>query len=430
MSIYTGFFQGATVVRLCNAGHRVINATLQSGSVFKGEMNSDLIAKLRRLALKDRVSQLKARPKRAVATPSTSDLNVNGTLSRLCSDAQDVVAALERRAKSHAGAEDDGKVNRLGGFGRLYSDSEDLAQVAAIEAANEEEKSIAEASFAMKPTLGDVNITSIGNPGSAMSPDTWLALSTTQPDSGLGIHDTQNIDMTLSSVEPGTSAQFRDLVENSLGGGALLDTDGLMDACELLREIERDDLEVLVSSNRADGGAIQPVTGTVDLPGGLEPFSEQPTPVATESERAAVMFNGTDDLSASRGPQDQRRTWDEEHDGNGSTDSAGGGGMDSESGSGNRGEPALKRSRTRTDGRDKKETLTEEEKAEIRKKRNREAAARSNLKRKIRNESVRRELAKLTQQAVRLRVQETMLRDENTRLRNALRAAKIPFLTG
>lgn len=427
MSTYTGFFQGATVVRLCNAGHCVINATLQSGSVFKGEMNTELIAKLRRLALKDRVSHLKAYPKRAVASPSTSDLNVNGTLSRLCSDAQDVVTALEKRAKSQADVNVDEKFGRRGSFDRECSEGEDVAQVAAMEAAKEAERETVEASPTIHTEPSGINITSVGRLGDTTGPNTWSIVSPVQPDSGSALSEGQNIDISAIDSGPGISAQFRDLVENSLGDDALLDTDGLMDACELLGEINPGGLAALVSSNRGNMGDNQSVPATVNPTATLELFSKQPTRIAAESDRGAPLFSGTEDLSVSMGPHGAIQAWEEEHGGNASTESAGGGELESESGSR---EPALKRRRTRTDGREGKDTLTEEEKAEIRKKRNREAAARSNLKRKIRNESMRRELAKLTQQAVRLRVKETMLRDENTRLRNALRAAKIPFLPG
>lgn len=433
MSTYTGFFQGATVVRLCNAGHCVINATLQSGSVFKGEMNSELIAKLRRLALKDRVSQLKTRPKRVLSSPSTSDLNVNGTLSRLCSDAQDVVTALEKRAKSQAGANSKEKANQLGAFTRVHSDGEDVGQVAAMEAAKEENMDITEGSPTVQTEPSDANVTSIASLGNTVGYNTWPVASPALADPGTAFVGDQNVDVNMIGSEPGISAQFRDLVENSLGEDALLDTDGLMDACELLGEIDPGSLVALVSSNRGNADGHEPVLAaddsraTVDPPAAHKLFTKLPPETATETDNAQLALSGTDELSVSGGPHDPGRGWDEEHGGNLSAESVGDGGMESESGSR---EPAVKRRRTRADGRDGKDALTEEEKAEIRKKRNREAAARSNLKRKIRNESVRRELAKLTQQAVRLRVKETMLRDENTRLRNALRTAKIPFLTG
>lgn len=58
------------------------------------------------------------------------------------------------------------------------------------------------------------------------------------------------------------------------------------------------------------------------------------------------------------------------------------------------------------------------EKAEIRKQRNRIAAAKSNIKRKIRNESLRKDLADIQKRAAILRQQEKDLRAENVRLRS------------
>lgn len=58
-----------------------------------------------------------------------------------------------------------------------------------------------------------------------------------------------------------------------------------------------------------------------------------------------------------------------------------------------------------------------EVKAELRKMRNRAAAARSNVKRKIRNETLRRDLAEITRRETELRALETVLREENVKLR-------------
>lgn len=56
--------------------------------------------------------------------------------------------------------------------------------------------------------------------------------------------------------------------------------------------------------------------------------------------------------------------------------------------------------------------------AELRKQRNREAAARSNVKRKLRNEALRRDLAQVNARAAELRATEKTLREENVRLRS------------
>lgn len=74
--------------------------------------------------------------------------------------------------------------------------------------------------------------------------------------------------------------------------------------------------------------------------------------------------------------------------------------------------------RSTTEGTDEKTTKGGKElKAELRKKRNRAAAARSNVKRKIRNEALRRDLANINRRAAELRATEKMLRQENVRLR-------------
>lgn len=57
-------------------------------------------------------------------------------------------------------------------------------------------------------------------------------------------------------------------------------------------------------------------------------------------------------------------------------------------------------------------------KAELRRQRNRDAAAKSNVKRKIRNEALRRDLAEVNKRANELRSIERQLREENVRLRS------------
>lgn len=56
-------------------------------------------------------------------------------------------------------------------------------------------------------------------------------------------------------------------------------------------------------------------------------------------------------------------------------------------------------------------------KAELRKRRNREAAAKSNVKRRIRNEALRKDLAEVNERVTELRAMEKVLREENVRLR-------------
>ncbi|CDF34986.1 unnamed protein product [Chondrus crispus] len=64
-------------------------------------------------------------------------------------------------------------------------------------------------------------------------------------------------------------------------------------------------------------------------------------------------------------------------------------------------------------------------KAELRKQRNRAAAARSNVKRKVRNETLRRDLAAASRRAAQLRAVEKVLREENVRLRSLANRHKL-----
>lgn len=83
--------------------------------------------------------------------------------------------------------------------------------------------------------------------------------------------------------------------------------------------------------------------------------------------------------------------------------------------SGSQSESCAKRAR----GWDETEGKLEgkELRAALRKQRNREAAAKSNVKRKIRNEALRRDLAEVSKRATELRAMEKVLREENVRLR-------------
>ncbi|CDF34987.1 unnamed protein product [Chondrus crispus] len=89
MGLYTGFYQGATVVRLCSAGHRIINATLQSGSVIQGELNSETTTRLHKLAVMDRLGKVKERPSSLVMPASPLNLS-----AMLAADAPEEVEAL------------------------------------------------------------------------------------------------------------------------------------------------------------------------------------------------------------------------------------------------------------------------------------------------------------------------------------------------
>lgn len=62
MGLYTGLYQGATMVRLCVLGHSVVNETLQSGRVIKEETNPAVIGKLNRLAHDEQLDMVIERP--------------------------------------------------------------------------------------------------------------------------------------------------------------------------------------------------------------------------------------------------------------------------------------------------------------------------------------------------------------------------------
>lgn len=64
--------------------------------------------------------------------------------------------------------------------------------------------------------------------------------------------------------------------------------------------------------------------------------------------------------------------------------------------------------------------IERERRAELRRQRNREAAQRSNLRRKIKNDTLKRELSETHARATALRAQELALREENLRLRKKL----------
>lgn len=61
---------------------------------------------------------------------------------------------------------------------------------------------------------------------------------------------------------------------------------------------------------------------------------------------------------------------------------------------------------------------------ELRKQRNREAAQRSNLRRKLKNDTLKRELNEINAKAIELRARELALREENLRLRSKLKKSK------
>ena len=352
MGLYTGFYQGATVVRLCSAGHCVINATLQSGSVIQGESNRELKTKLHKLAVVDRLSRLKERPVKLIMPSEGVDV-----AEMMDADAAaDVVAALSKQA---------GNTNN----GTASAQEKDKCSDATVY----------------------ININGTETP------------------------EMQNLDMTRDSEKElsqkehtlDTDALFAN-AETDLNGG-FETAEALLDTNELMGEMEG---VVNADSKMTDTYAAETQgTSQIDLNGVMV---RSGTCSSSSSKRGSSGCSS--DMRGEKGNSDSDKTVV-----GGEGESGKSGKSVEEDGGDNSGKEKAKEK-----GVDK--VLTEEEKAEIRKKRNREAAARSNLKRKLRNESVRRDLACLTQRAIRLRVKEMMLRDENNRLRNALRDAKIMYL--
>lgn len=385
MGLYTGFYQGATVVRLCSAGHSVINATLQSGSVIQGELNSELIARLHKMAVADRMSRIKERPS-ALILPSSS-LNVP---SMLGDDAREAAADLSKHnSDTHmdgihiGGGGDDGGGDNSGGDDD--GGGKDVVQDAGM--TGEE----AQAALDVKAALGGDS---------------------------------------LFGADP------------DVGGVDFTNGDGLMDAHEMLGEmdsacqagteqclgeiaIEQNDCEASVekSPSTASQSSKQANSRVQEWAFALQAEAEAHTVAVAEEVADAdqVVENANDTEAPEVAEMYLESTVPASNDGSESQSTG-------EKSSGSRRKRGRKE--IKDDAKQAQAALSEVEKAEIRKKRNREAAARSNLKRKLRNESVRRDLASLTQRAIRLRVKEMMLRDENTRLRNALRHAKVSFLPG
>lgn len=337
MGLYTGFYQGATVVRLCSAGHCVINATLQSGSVIQGELNADITAKLHKMAVLDRLTRVKERPASLVMPASPLNLN-----AMLAAEAPEEVEAL------------------VEGVEQMPSKPEMLDS---------------DGLFASEPQVTSADL-----------------------DDSSGLMDTGDLLAGMDNVDnvcaeaPRIQAERADLNVLALqdrgpgGGGEEEDSSAVDDGngCKVV--------------NGGLGRSVE--TGNGDITGERSFLGRCPSWASRSSKRTELETEEKSSSPNGFGDEDMQM-------GAGGSQSSGakssGGGVDATT--------------TATSG------AVELDKAEIRKKRNREAAARSNLKRKLKNESVRRDLASLTQRAIRLRVKEMMLRDENTRLRTAVRRA-------
>lgn len=315
MGLYTGFYQGATVVRLTSAGHCVINATLQSGSVIQGELNSEVTNRLHKLAVMNRLSCVKTNP--ASLLMPASPLNLPAMLA---TDTPEEAQAIAKDAEN------------------VHNDNEEELDTDGL--------------FAAEPP--DVAV------GGVVEGDELLSTA----------------DMMLS-FEDARSVGTREREESRFGlldpggdGGRVLEgigIEGELGKCASSSSGSRDDAVTPVTVVTAEKDS--PCSGLEDITrGGVE-------------GEFGVASLGAGDSQSSGGRDGEKK----DEDGGGSK--------------------------------------VEMDKTEIRKQRNRAAAARSNLKRKLKNEKVRKDLATLTQRAIRLRVKEMMLRDENTRLRTALRHA-------
>lgn len=334
MGLYTGFYQGATVVRLCSAGHCVINATLQSGSVIQGELNSEVTNRLHRLAVIDRLSRIKERPTSLVMPASPLDLHA--MLTTAAPEEAEIIAKHAGNCTENGAVADvlfepgtpDGTPNGTDGVVNGENDLLDAGE--------------------MLMNMDDVRTTQLRQ----------------REDTGLGfLNPAEGTEGVVSSSEAHTE-------QTKHGAPAT--------------EVER--YTSSVSGSREETPSLA---------------ANETTPEKSTLSRMESVLNDNEEQAfgkdeAPMGAESQISV------------ATGAGGNETSRGGATASSASL-----------------EIDKTEIRKQRNRAAAARSNLKRKLKNESIRRDLATLTQRAIRLRVKEMMLRDENTRLRNALRRGGI-----
>lgn len=380
MGLYTGFYQGATVVRLCSAGHCIINATLQSASVIQGELNADITTRMHKLAVADRLSKVKEKPSALVMPASPLDLSAI------------LAGEVPEEAKALADEMDespDSKTPPLDTDG-LFADTPDVTDA---------------------PDVGGGEID-----GTGVLMDTGDMLVTlNEPAACPSSMRSQEETPTLNVLDDENRRKARG-VEDEGGGG-----DGGRDIALQMPDVENGTSEL--NSGAEEIGAEQDISPALDKreDQNKSERNEVVSPAVPNGERLTA--RSIADKCASWVSRSSKRIARDGEEKSTSPDMH----IDEDSGTGKSADERRSRAggaRTKGGGT---QTATsgpnELDKAEIRKKRNREAAARSNLKRKLRNESVRRDLASLTQRAIRLRVKEMMLRDENTRLRNALRRA-------
>ena len=355
MGLYTGFYQGATVVRLCSAGHCVINATLQSGSVIQGELNSELVNKLHKLAVVDRISRIKQNPC-SIIMPSS--INVSALMSM---DSDQAMATLEKHGQM--------ETQDLNQILPKTIDQNDQHQQDDL-SHHIDTENITDNIDAPNLFCTDIDIPSrnLVDTHELMDTNDMLKEMNTPDDNNQhDDDDEENNDTNICSPE--SLEQNHDIILPPEFDITKNQTDGCPSSASLCSKREESELIKDFSDERMENDDINKLSSTTE-----KTESQTSGPKRKRSKMVA---------KTEKTPQSNN-----------------------------------------IDSKQTQPALTEAEKVEIRKKRNREAAARSNLKRKLRNESVRRELAKLTQRTIRLRVREMMLREENTRLRTNLRVKR------
>lgn len=358
MGLYTGFYQGATVVRLCSAGHGVINATLQSGSVIQGELNAEITSRMHKMAVVDRLSKVKERPASMVMPASPLNLS-----AMIAGDVLECASALANEIDENGEPKStplDAEV--------LFDPTPDVAPTPDVVPGDLDGASVLMDTGEMLVNLNEENVESPNSQTEKGLPAV----------SGL-------IELELEDGCERSSAEVEDE-----SGGEGRDAEIIDDLGGAQKRARAND----VSSPGSFGGERLTARSIADRCASWVSRSSKRTGRYAEEK--------------STSPETK---WDEENGQSNGTDAvqADSGGTGAKTGT------SQARTSTATSGPN--------DKAEIRKKRNREAAARSNLKRKLRNERVRKDLASLTQRAIRLQIKERMCREENTRLRNALQRA-------
>ncbi|KAI0567654.1 Basic-leucine zipper [Gracilaria domingensis] len=370
MQLYTGFYQGATVVRLWSVGHGSINATLQSGSVIQGELNPEITHRLHRMAVTDRLAKVKENPF-ALVMPHGQPIAVNAAAQEAIADLGENVPHNVDVNVFDISSNDEHRMSPV----EINDMSEPLLVVPHASADVERMAEAAHTDMAQKTLASDSLFD-----GSADVANVDLEDADTLMDAHEVLGEMHNVCSSNANEDQSTRDE----------GTPPMEKDRITDCCTSSASLssKRD-----MSCVNGEGQDIDPVLHSGrDSCGNLRAFDGPCYEVTDEDAQAVgdtIEITGSIEAKMNSKRSRSKKEIDKPDDGK------------------------------------PQRILTEEEKTEIRKKRNREAAARSNLKRKLRNEKVRKDLANLTQKAVKLRVREMMLRDENTRLRNEVRRAKL-----